>query len=240
MFRKNAKLTQIVFMMIVFLLARSSHALSNAGDEQALMQSMRQHIEQNMLWPSQNVRMDFIWGVPKMDDLSGKVTFNVESRSREEYIGDMSFNVKIFANGIFAREEIVRVRIEVLRDFVLSANTIAKGSILTADDVTTQSKWVKSIPMQTVSSLDDVLGKTIVVSVRPHTPITRLMLKEIKPVRKGKMVQVILDNGVMKMMMNGIAEEDGADDAVVRIRNVSSNKIIYARVIGQGKVQVDF
>jgi len=42
------------------------------------------------------------------------------------------------------------------------------------------------------------------------------------------------------MMMSGMAEEDGAEDAVVKVRNLNSNKIIYARVIGQSKVQIDF
>lgn len=240
MYRTNAKFKLLALMICVFAFAWASQALGKAGDEQALMQSIRQHIGQNMLWPSTNIRMEFPWGVPKLDDLAGKVTFSVESRSREECIGDTAFTVRIFAKGIFVREETVRVRIEVLRDFVVSSNTIAKDSILTNGDVTIQSKWVKSIPMQTVSALDDVLGKTIAVSVRPHTQITRTMLKDLKPVKKGKMVQVILDNGAMKMMMSGIAEEDGAEDSVVRIRNVSSNKIIYARVVGHGKVQVDF
>jgi len=159
--------------------------------------------------------------MPRIDNLSGKITSTIESRSREEYIGDTSFSIRIFANGIFLKEESVRVRIEVLHDFVVSQNSISRDSILSADDITVQKKWVRSIPMNTISSLDEALGKTITMSIRPNTQIVRSMLKEVMPVKKGKMVQVILDNGAMKMMMNGIAEEDGAEDSLVKVRNLS-------------------
>jgi flagella basal body P-ring formation protein FlgA len=231
---------KIFLLLMAMMLAGPSPTWAKESQDAVMMQKVRRHIEQNMIWPVDCVRIEFLSAMPRMDDLKGKVTCNIESKPREEYIGDTSFTIRLFADGIFAREENVRVRIEVLRDFVVSVNNIAKDSVLQASDVALQKKWVRSIPMNTVSSLEEAVGKSLIVSIRPHTTITRLMLKDVLPVRKGKMVQVVLDNGVMRMMMNGIAEEDGAEDALVRIRNISSNKIIHARVIGQGKVQVDF
>lgn len=227
-------------MICVLLLAGASQAIAKAGDEQAMMRSVREHIMKNMLWPADNVRIEFLWDAPKLDDIKGKVTFHVESKSKEEFIGDTYFTIRVYADKSFVREETVRVRIEVLQDCVMSVNSISKDSIVQAEDVKVQGKWLRSIPFQSVSSLDDVVGKKITVSVRPNTQLTRVMLKGVMPVRKGKMVQVLLDNGVMTMILKGLAEEDGAEDSVVRIRNLSSNKIIYARVIGPGKVQVDF
>ncbi len=240
MLSMKAKVRLILIVICCLTLAGISRIQAKPGDEQMLMQGIRQHIEQNMNRPAENVRMEFCSVLPKLDNLSGKVTFSIESRPREEYLGDTSFAVRIFSGGIFVREENVRVRIEVLRDFVVSTNNIAKDSILAAGDVTLQQKWVKSIPLNGLSSIDEALGKILIVSIRPNIQLTRNMLKEVMPVKKGKMVQVILDNGAMKMMTSGIAEEDGAEDAMVKIRNTNSNKVIYARVIGHGKVQVDF
>jgi flagellar basal body P-ring formation protein FlgA len=240
MLAMKTKIRLIILAAFVLTLAGISPVLSKPGDEQILMQDIRRHISQNMLWPAENMRMEFLSGMPKLDHMAGKVTFSIESRPREEYIGDTSFTVRIFSNGIFVREENVRIRIEVLRDFLVSLNNTPKDSILAADDITVQKKWVKIIPLNSLSSPEEAVGKIITVNVRPNTQLTRNMLKDVMPVKKGKMVQVILDNGAMTMMMNGIAEEDGADDAVVKIRNIGSNKVIYARVIGPGKVQVDF
>jgi len=240
MLRFYIKIIFLTLVMCFGALVGTNPALCKQSHEEILMQKIRQHIDQNMLHPAESVRVEFLSALPSMDKLSGKITYSIESRPSEEYIGDTSFNVRIFSKGIFLKEEVVRVRIEVLREFVISTSTINRNSILSADDVSVQKKWVKRIPMNAISSLDEAIGKTIIVSIRPNAQITRTMLKEVMSVKKGKIVQVILDNGIMKIMMNGVAEEDGAEEAVVKVRNLNSNKIIYARVIGQARVQVDF
>lgn len=240
MFRMNVKILILALMICAGGLMATSPAFCKLSHEEILVQKIRQHIDQYMLHPAENVRIEFLSQMPSMGNLPGKITYNIESRSSEEYIGDTSFNIRIFSNGIFLKEESVRIRIEVLREFVISLNSIARDTIISTEDVTVQKKWVRRIPMNALSSLDEAIGKAIIVSIRPNAQLTRNMLKDVMPVKKGKMVQVILDNGAMRMMMNGVAEEDGADDSLVKVRNLSSNKIIHARVIGQGKVQVDF
>lgn len=240
MIRIYGKILLAVLVICSFTFIEPLPAFCKQNHEGTMMQKIRQHIDQNMLHATENVRIEFLSRLPEMGNLSGRITYSIESRTSEEYIGDTSFNVRIFANGIFLKEETVRVRIEVLREFVVSLNSLERNKILSSDDVAVQKKWVKRIPMNAVSSLDEVIGKTIIVGIRPNAQITRNMLKEVMPVKKGKMVQVILDNGIMKIIMSGVAEEDGAEDAMVKVRNLNSNKIIYARVIGQSKVQVDF
>ncbi len=233
------KIFLTTLMVIAFLCTGVSSSFCINSNE-ALMNQIRRHIEQNISYPPDSVRIEFISALPKMEHLSGKVSCKIESRSNEEYIGDTTFNIRISTNDVLMKEESVRVRIEVLREFIVSQNSIVRGQIVSTDDVTMQKKWVRRIPLNSVSSIDEVVGKTMIVSIRPNTQITRSMLKEIMPVRKGKMVQIILDNGVMRMLTNGVAEEDGAEDSLVKVRNLSSNKIIYARVVGPSRVQVDF
>jgi flagella basal body P-ring formation protein FlgA len=148
--------------------------------------------------------------------------------------------VRIFQNDIFLKEETIRVRIEVLRDFVVSANNLGRDSVITVNDISLQKKWVRAIPINAISEMEDAIGKIMCASIRPNTEITRNMLKELMPVKKGKMVHIVLDNGVMKIITMGLSEEDGAEGSIVKVRNIASSKIIYARVIGQSKVEVDF
>ncbi len=239
MIRTNVKMLSWALLICSVLLIPSSGFCKQDKEEQ-LMHKIKQHVDQNMPWPADHVRIEFLSRLPVIDNLSGKITYNIESRPKEAYIGDTSFNVRIFSSNIFLKEESVRVRIEVLREFVVSLNNISRDSILSDSDVTVQQKWVRNIPMNTLSSLNEALGKNVIVSIRPNTQITRSMLKDVMPVKKGKMVQIILDNGSMKMMMSGRAEEDGAEDSMVKVRNLGSNKIIFARVVGPAKVQVDF
>lgn len=232
---------EIIFCALLTFLLTPSLVFCQQSQEELIMEQVRQYVMQNMLWSPENVRLEFLSRLPSMEKLPGKkISYGIESRPHEQFIGDTSFGVRIFSDRIFVREMTVRVRIEVLRDQVVSASSIARDSLLTEGDVAVYQKWVRSIPVNAVSSLDEVIGKTIIVSVAPNTPITKNMLKEMTPVKKGKMVQILLDNGLIKMLASGVAEEDGLEDMVVKVRNLHSNKIIFARVIGQGKVQVDF
>jgi flagellar basal body P-ring formation protein FlgA len=236
---QRSRVIILTVILIATCLFIGTSAFSKNTDEE-LIKQVKRHIEQNMQYSPDSVRIEILSGVPRMDQLSGIVKYKIESKPTEEYIGDTSFMVRILANDVFIKEESVRVRIEVLREYVVSQNTITRGQVISLNDVNIQKKWVRRISLNAVSSLDEVVDRMIVVSIRPNTQITRSMIKEVMPVKKGKMVQVVLDNGVMRMLTNGLAEEDGAEDSIVKIRNISSNKIIFARVIGPSRVQVDF
>lgn len=237
--RVNAGIILTIWVLCGMMIG-ATQALCAKGDGDQLAQSIRQHVENNMSWPVEDMRMEFLSKLPSLDHLTGKMVFRITPKPGDAYIGDTSFSVRILNGGTLVREETVRVRIEVMKDFVVSAKSLAKGSVLTADDVTIQRQWVRRLPANTLSSIDEALGRVMMHSVRPNIQMTYRMIAEVMPVKKGKMVSVILDNGLMQMVMKGIAEEDGAEDALIRVRNVSSNKVIYARVIGPASVRVDF
>ena len=243
MFKIIFKVISIIFFACLLTGLGQSVAFCSQKDildQEKLSKAIKEHIEKNMPWPADSVRIELLSRLPEIAEDKGRLSFKVESRSREDYMGDTSFTVRMFQGAVFFKEETVRVRIEVLREFVVSTSNLGRDAIITNNDVSLQKKWVRSIPVNVISNLEEAIGKTICVGIRPNTEITRNMLKEVMPVKKGKMVHIILDNGVMEITTMGLSEEDGAEGAIIKVRNITSSKIIYARVIGQAKVKVDF
>lgn len=243
MFNKICNIIFIVFF--VCLLVGLDKSIADCSqkdilDQEKLAKAIKEHIEKNMSWPADSVRIELTSSLPEIAEVKGKLSFKVESRAKEAYLGDTAFTVRIFQDAVFFKEETVRVRIEVLREFVISTNNLGKDTIITNNDISLQKKWVRSIPINSIYTLEEATGKTICVSIRPNTEITRNMLKEVMPVKRGKMVHIILENEMMEITAMGLSEDDGAEGAMVRVRNITSSKIIYARVIGQAKVKVDF
>jgi flagella basal body P-ring formation protein FlgA len=66
------------------------------------------------------------------------------------------------------------------------------------------------------------------------------MLKTVKTIKRGKMVKIVLENGPMMIVTFGLSEEDGSRGDFIKVRNISSNKIVYAKVIDDSSVRVDF
>ncbi len=231
----------IVCGIIICLGARNLMAAENLViDQEKINKAIGLHIEKNMPWPQGSMRFEILSHLPEIALPKGNVSWRVELKGNDNYLGDTYFVVKLYNKGILFKEESIRVRIEILHEFVVSIKNLGRDSIISANDVSVQKKWLRSIPLNSLSNVDEVVGKSLLVSIRPNTEISRNMIKEVTAVKRGKMVQIVLESGAMNITTMGLSEEDGAEGSFVKVRNITSNKLIYARVVGESKVRVDF
>lgn len=74
-----------------------------------------------------------------------------------------------------------------------------------------------------------------------HTSILEWNDIRVKPiVRKGQIIDVIVDDGLMSIRTRGTAMENGSIDEMIFVRNLASSKKIQAKVINDNTVQVFF
>lgn len=230
----------IISVLLMCLEIPNALASEKIIDQEKLNKAIGLSIEKNMPWAKGSMRYEILSLLPEIHLPAGNISWEVEINGNNNYLGNVYFALKLYNKGVLFKEESIRVRIEVLREFVVSVKNLGRDCIIGADDVSLQKKWVRSIPLNSISNKDDVVGKLLCVSVRQNTEISRNMLKEVTAVKRNKMVQIVLDNGAINITTTGVAEEDGAEGSFVKVRNISSNKIIYARVVGESKVEVDF
>jgi flagellar basal body P-ring formation protein FlgA len=236
---KNMIASFICLLTCLWVVAAYS-ADKTALDQNKLNQAINEYVENNMPWPAGTMKLEVLTNLKDITLPEGRLSWKMDSKRDETFIGDTYLLLKLYSNGTMQREENIRVRIEVQRELVVSTKSLGKDSIINAGDVFLQKKWVRSIPINSIYNTDDVVGKSITMTVRPNTEIMRNMVKEVMAVKRGKLVQIFLDSGIMKITTTGLSEEDGAEGATIKVRNLTSNKIIYARVIGDAKVRIDF
>lgn len=241
---KKAIFKWLLFVTVFGLMIYSGEGILQASekiiDQEKLNKAIGEQIVKNMPWAADSMRYEILSRLPEISWPAGKASWKVDVKGNEDYIGDSYFLLKLYGNGVLFREETIRVRIEVNEEFIVGLKNLSRNSVISANDVSLQKRWVRSISPNSISSMNEVVGKLLCVNLRPNAEITRNMLKEVTAVKRGKMVQIVLDSGVMNITTVGLSEEDGTEGDFIRVRNVSSNKIIYARVIGESKVKVDF
>jgi flagella basal body P-ring formation protein FlgA len=66
------------------------------------------------------------------------------------------------------------------------------------------------------------------------------MLRDVPLVKRGRLVKMFLSNGLINISTVGQIQEDGAMGSLVRVKNMTSQRVVYARVVGDSLVQVDF
>jgi len=197
------------------------------------------HIERSMPWDHKEVRMD-VELPPDQADLTEKMAIiRVETVGKEDYLGEMIFLVRI-SQGKIHRQITVRGTIELLKSVIVSARALPAGSVIGESDILVKKKWVTRLDPLLVSSPEEVVGKQLSTSLKAGMEIKRTTLTAPLLVKRGKTVRINLEKGPLKISTIGVSEEDGAQGALIRVRNISSNRHVYARVVGENLVQVEF
>jgi len=201
---------------------------------------VKNYIEANMPWQQDSMRIEFLGRVSDLHVQEGKIRCKVRSGQDESYIGDSIFTVGVYDDGTLLREERVHVRMEVAIDVVVSTKYLLRDTEITSDNVRLVRKWFNQMPFHTMTQIEDVVGKQLYSDVRQNMEIKRNMLKAIKTIKRGKMVKMVLESGPMTIVTSGLSEEDGSRGDFIRVRNTSSNKTVFAKVIDDSSVRIEF
>lgn len=225
----------------LFVMYPSSYASTvTRFDKETIKQLITTHIEKNMPWPEGTVRIEFSSRIPDITICGKDITCRVQNRRNEDFIGYSTFAVRFYSKRVFLKEETVRVRLEVLKHVVVSSRFLSRGDEISCDDVRVVRKWFDRIPPNVVTDLKEVVGKRLCTSIKQNTEIARNMLREPLMVKRGKQVRIMLEKGPLKVTTIGMSKQDGGFGDFIRVENVSSKKVIYARVTGDSVVCVDY
>ena len=199
------------------------------------------HINANMPWPKGSVRIEFFSQLSEIDVPAKDITCRVVSMRGEDFIGYSNFAIRFYDKKVFLKEETFRVRLEVLRDMVVSTGYLAKGTNISRGDVKLVKKWFDRISPSIITDIEDVVGKRLRTTIKhSDTMITRNMLMEPVMIKRGKLVRIVLEKGPIKITTVGLSEQNGAFGDIIKVKNISSKNVIYARVMGSSLVQVEF
>ncbi|MHB8829992.1 MAG: flagellar basal body P-ring formation chaperone FlgA [Syntrophales bacterium] len=228
----------VIFVTAFLLLsAIQAQAATIAADD--IKAAVTNYVEKNSRWPAGCVRVSFLSRVADEELPVSAVSLKVNSRSGEDFIDYSSLNVAFYSEGTLLRKRSVTVSMEVLADVVVSTRPLPRNRIIETGDLYVQKRWLRTIPVNRIA-LSEAVGKVLTMTVGANREITSNMLGEPTLVKRGEIVRIVLDNDVLKVAAVGVSEEAGCKNQVIRVKNISSSRVIYARVAGGDTVLVDF
>ena len=77
-------------------------------------------------------------------------------------------------------------------------------------------------------------------NIRTNTFITSTNTKQPLLIKKGDQVLIVARSGSIQVKMNGISLENGIESQQIRVKNASSGRIIYGKVVSSGEVLVNY
>jgi|TARA_B100001964_G_scaffold46824_1_gene52340 flagella basal body P-ring formation protein FlgA len=70
--------------------------------------------------------------------------------------------------------------------------------------------------------------------------LKKSLLKIPEDISRGDRVTILAENKTIRITVPGIAGENGRKGKTIKVKNIDSKKIIYARVLDSATVKVDF
>lgn len=197
--------------------------------ELAARLSIKGNLKLSLTRPWQPVKLpaaDFAVAITEMPTagLSGTFFLRVKVSSGREQVGDWQ----------------VPLAAQLWQDVWVATSRLDRGQPLSAALVSVQRVDVLRERNPLISAETDPALLDLVTSVAAGRPLTRRDVVARPVIRKGQVVEVVAQNGMLAISMKALALENGATGEQIRLRNLESRREINGEVINENKVQIHF
>ncbi len=129
----------------------------------------------------------------------------------------------------------VHAKIAVTQQVVVSRDNLSPGSLLSSRDLTVIEVDKSRLRGSSFNSIEDVAGARLKRRIRAGHIIDDRMLCYIC---KGDRVTIAAVSGNLQVKVYGVAEQDGVLGDTIQVRNISTNKLVFARVASTSQVEI--
>ncbi|HHT0592690.1 TPA: flagellar basal body P-ring formation chaperone FlgA [Legionella anisa] len=132
----------------------------------------------------------------------------------------------------------VPVKITVLKTIYVAKRALIKGTRLSKDDIYQTEMDVQRLNHGYFTKKDLLIGQICKQNIPPNSPLNPHNIEAAKLINKGEHVSIVASDNNLTISMDGIALEEGSLGETIKVRNLSSKKIIEAQITDSKKVNV--
>jgi len=158
----------------------------------------------------------------------------------DDPIGEVPVRLRVLRAGRELGRGLVVLHVRALRDQLVAARPIQRGAIIGLGDLRVEAREARPGEADHPASIDAVIGWQTKVEITPGMVITRRLAQPVPAVRGGRGVELVFIQDQLALAAPGIALGDGAIGDVIQVRRTSDNRAIAAKVIAEGRAQVNF
>lgn len=152
-------------------------------------------------------------------------------------IGSNRFALIIRIDNQVIKNFSVRGTLEVLAPVAVAVSNLRRGDIVAENQIKMEPMDLSTLRAACLQA-DQVIGKTLLRSIKAGSVIDLASIEFPPVVKKGALVKIIARNNGLQLTATGIAKTDGKQDQIIKVKNISSDKEIFCRVTAPGLVEV--
>ena len=206
----------------------------------AVNAAVKAFIECHAPWKADQLKITRLTYDQELSIAPGKLGFQVVAPKHTDWLGPIPFRVQILADGRIAEKVIAPATIEVWSDVVMAVKPLGKFQPIEADDIIVKKMNLACVPANVVVRPDQVLGLRAKHRIAANCVLRSDQVESPPVVVRGNVVQMVAETDVLRVAAKGMAKESGAVGERIRVMNLRSKKIVYALVMDEQTVQVEF
>ncbi len=171
---------------------------------------------------------------------AGKVSFQLFQKDKRRLGGYVRLVAIISVDRVVENKVRLSGWVDVFEAVVCTARNLKKGEIIEEDDLYLARRNISHLSPNILTDMMKAVGLIVKHNLRKDTPLKEWMLERSPVLDRGDMVTILAEKGNLRVTVSGMVLERGYSGELVRVRNAMSKKEVYARVVDNSTVEVDF
>jgi flagellar basal body P-ring formation protein FlgA len=224
------------FIILLGALLSSSLLAADYQSHKSIMDAAVQHIlDQSGDYPS---TPEVIAGRLDSRLRLKKCGLPLESYTTQEQKRMGRITVGVRCTGATPWSLFVPVTVKVMAKIVVAKRGMTRGSIIGADDITTEQRDISKLHRGFIEEAKAVVGKKLRQRIRQNQVLTPYQLDDPVAIKRNTRVIIQASEESVRVRMAGKALQNGSLGQTIRVKNTSSDREIDAKVIAPGIVEV--
>jgi len=170
----------------------------------------------------------------------GEINLRLFQKDKRRLKGNVRLVAIISVNGVVKNKIRLSGWVDVFESVVCACRNLKKGEIIEEDDLYLARKNISHLSSKTLTDTGKTVGLMLKHTIKKDTCIKEWMLEKPLVVKRGDMITILAESGALRMTAPGRVLAKGHMGELIRVQNSMSKKVIYARVINNSTVRVDF
>ena len=217
----------------------------NASETQILKvdeieKSAVDHLVKTLPWDKESLEINVYYQGKDITLPSGKKDLIYKIMGSSQRAGRVPMILEIRINDQFQKRIRLNTKVLVSQQVIKTKRAVKRGEILSNDEIRVETVQTERPSQNAITNIDHALG----YEAARNLPVGKILIPNFikRPAlgNRGDKILIMAQKGGMTITTPGILKEDGYENAMVRVLNIESKKVIYGRLVDSNTVKVRF
>jgi len=123
---------------------------------------------------------------------------------------------------------------------VVLERPVLNKAILSEEDITLELKPLSRLPQDVILNKESAIGKQVRMSLKAGTVLRYSHIQRPVIIKRNQIVYIVARGHNFIVKAKGIALQDGREGGRIKVKNLSSKKVLWGKVISSEEVEVSF